>query len=86
MVTAIQQLKHRCLDKMAYEGVKFTQFYVAAPVCTPSRAALLTGSYPKRVGLHKGVLFPDSVTGLNPEEETIADLLKEKWLCDSMYR
>ena len=70
-------IKTPMLDKMAYEGMKFSQFYVAAPVCTPSRAALLTGSYPKRVGLHKHVLFPDSTTGLNPKEETIADLLKE---------
>ena len=69
-------IKTPMLDKMAYEGVKFTQFYVAAPVCTPSRAALLTGCYPKRVGLHKGVLFPNSTSGLNPKEETIADLLK----------
>ena len=69
-------IKTPMLDKMAYEGMKFTQFYVAAPVCTPSRAALLTGSYPKRVGLHKGVLFPNSTVGLNPNEETIADLLK----------
>lgn len=69
-------IKTPMLDKMAYEGMKFTQFYVAAPVCTPSRAALLTGCYPKRVGLHKNVLFPNSTTGLSPKEETIADLLK----------
>ncbi len=69
-------IKTPMLDKMAYEGLKFSQFYVAAPVCTPSRAALLTGSYPKRVGLHKRVLFPNSTTGLNPNEETIANVLK----------
>ena len=66
------------LDKMASEGMKLSQFYVAAPVCTPSRAALMTGAYPKRVGLEKGVLFPQSITGLNPEEETIAEILKTK--------
>lgn len=66
------------LDRMAGEGLKFTQFYVASPVCTPSRAALLTGCYPKRVGLHRHVLFPDYVTGINPDEFTIAEMLKEK--------
>ncbi|MCK4563676.1 MAG: sulfatase-like hydrolase/transferase, partial [Verrucomicrobia bacterium] len=39
------------LDRMAAEGMRFTDFYVAAPVCTPSRAALLTGKYPKRLGM-----------------------------------
>jgi len=66
------------LDKMASEGMKLSQFYVASSVCTPSRAALMTGAYPKRVGLEKGVLFPKSTIGLNPEEVTIAEILKEK--------
>lgn len=61
------------LDQMAQEGRKFTSFYVAAPVCSPSRAALLTGCYPKRIGLEKGVLFPTSNYGLNPKEYTLAD-------------
>lgn len=64
------------LDRMANEGRKFTSFVVASSVCTPSRAALLTGCYPKRVGMHKGVLFPGSNTGLNPDEDTIADHLR----------
>jgi arylsulfatase A len=64
------------LDALAAQGRKFTSFMVASPVCTPSRAALLTASYPKRVGLHQHVLFPTSTKGLHPEEHTLADHLK----------
>ena len=73
------------IDQMAKEGRKFTSFMVASPVCTPSRSALLTGSYPKRVGLHKGVLFPQSTTGLNPEEYTIADHFKSLGYATACY-
>jgi arylsulfatase A-like enzyme len=66
------------LDRMAKEGRKFTSFMVASSVCSPSRAALMTGCYPKRVGMHQGVLFPGSTTGLNPNEHTIADHLKQQ--------
>ena len=70
------------LDRMASEGMKLTSFYVAAPVCTPSRAALMTGSYPRRVGLatgpNMGVLYPGEAWGLNPEEITIAEMLREQ--------
>jgi arylsulfatase A-like enzyme len=65
------------LDRMAAEGTRLTDFYVAASVCSPSRAALLTGCYPPRVGV-PGVLFPRSKTGLNPDEVTIADMLKAR--------
>ncbi|MFO7957544.1 MAG: sulfatase [Candidatus Brocadiia bacterium] len=69
------------LDRLASEGVRFTDFYQAAPVCSPSRAAMMTGCYPRRVGLatneHGGwVLFPGNAVGLNPDEVTTADLLK----------
>lgn len=64
------------IDRLSTEGRKFTSFMVASPVCTPSRAALLTGCYPKRVGMHQHVLFPQSTKGLNPDEHTIADHLK----------
>ena len=72
------------LDRMAAEGIRFTDFYSAAPVCTPSRAALMTGCYPQRIGMadmprEKGrghVIFPDMTCGLNPNEITIAELLK----------
>ncbi|MEZ6039501.1 MAG: sulfatase [Planctomycetaceae bacterium] len=66
------------IDRLAREGRKFTSFMVASPVCTPSRAALLTACYPKRVGMHQHVLFPTSNKGLNPSEHTIADHLKQQ--------
>jgi arylsulfatase A-like enzyme len=69
------KIKTPNIDRMAEEGRKFTNFMVASPVCTPSRAALLTGCYPKRVGMHQHVLFPSSTKGLNSEEHTIADHL-----------
>ncbi len=65
------------LDRMASEGMKLSQFYVAAPVCSPSRAALLTGCYPKRVGMEKHVVFPPDDHGLHTDEVTIADVLQE---------
>ena len=66
------------LDRLAEEGIKFTDFYVASSVCTPSRAALLTGKYPVRMNLAKGVLFPNSGNkGLSPKEVTIPKLLKK---------
>ncbi|WP_047816709.1 sulfatase family protein [Rhodopirellula islandica] len=64
------------IDRLAQEGRRYTSFYSACSVCSPSRAALLTGCYPKRVGLHQHVLFPQSNYGLHPEEVTIADHLK----------
>jgi arylsulfatase A-like enzyme len=69
------------LDRMAAEGMKFTDFYSAAPVCTPSRAALLTGRLPQRSGMTsdtRRVLFPDSAGGLPESEVTLAEVLKEK--------
>lgn len=67
------------LDQMAFEGQKWTSFYAAAPVCTPSRAALLTGRLPVRSGMSsekRRVLFPDSKGGLPQTEITLAKQLK----------
>lgn len=70
------------IDQMSEEGMLFTDFYVSAPVCTPSRASLLTGCYPKRVDMHfdaqmRPVLFPKAIKGLNPDEYTVAEMLKD---------
>jgi len=68
------------IDLMAAEGMKLSSFYVAAPVCTPSRAALMTGSYAQRIdmglGSRFGVLLSADSKGLNPDEVTIAEMLK----------
>ncbi|MDB6006073.1 MAG: arylsulfatase, partial [Prosthecobacter sp.] len=69
------------VDRLAKEGTKFTSFYVASGVCTPSRASLMTGCYPRRVGMHVSdtggaVLQPVARKGLNPSEVTMAEVLK----------
>jgi arylsulfatase A len=83
------------LDRMAAQGVRCTNFYMASAVCSPSRGAMLTGCYPPRIGFGmfddgRIVLFPGHATGLNPSELTIATLLKAqgyatalvgKWHC-----
>ncbi len=65
------------LVRFASEGMKFTNLDSADPVCSPSRAALLTGRYPTRVGVPR-VLFPKDTDGLNLDEVTLADMLKAK--------
>lgn len=68
------------IDRMASEGMKFTQFYVGASVSTPSRSALMTGRLPVRNGLYgdkRDVLFPDSKAGLGQDEVTVAKLLQQ---------
>ncbi|MHB1485244.1 MAG: sulfatase family protein [Saccharofermentanales bacterium] len=82
------------LDKMAQDGIRFTSFYMASPVCSPSRGAMMTGCYPSRIGFGsfdgRIVLFPGDSVGLNPYEKTIASLLNDvgystmiigKWHC-----
>lgn len=65
------------IDRMAQEGIRFTDYYAAAPICSPSRAGLLTGCYPRRVGLATWVLRADSPKGIHPDELTLAELLHQ---------
>ncbi len=72
------------LNRMAKEGMRFTDFYVAQAVCTASRTALLTGCYPNRLGLH-GALGPNAKHGINDNEVTIAEVLKTKGYATAIY-
>ena len=72
------------LDRLAQEGMAFTDFYVGQSFCSPSRAALLTGCYPLRVSI-PGNFGPSSNTGLNPDEMTIAEVLKQRGYATAMY-
>jgi arylsulfatase A-like enzyme len=65
------------LDQIAADGLRLTNFYAAQAVCSASRAALLTGCYPNRIGI-KGALFPQSKIGINPMETTLAEMLQEQ--------
>ena len=82
------------LDRLAEQGVRFTDFYMASPVCSPSRGAMMTGCYPPRIGFGafegRWVLFPGQAVGLDPEEISVAKLLQQagyatacvgKWHC-----
>ncbi len=71
------EVKTPRIDAMAQQGTRLTDYYAAAPICSPSRAGLLTGCYPRRVGNEIWVHRADSRTGIHPDELTIAELLKE---------
>ncbi|MDE0105951.1 MAG: sulfatase [Bryobacterales bacterium] len=72
--SAINKTPH--LDRMAAEGLALRQFYASNTNCTPSRAALMTGTYAHRIGMDGDVLFPGERRGLNPNETTIAEVMK----------
>lgn len=67
----------RNIDALAEQGMRFTDFYSASPVSSPSRAGFLTGRYPVRMGI-QGVFYTDSYTGMPPEEVTVAEVLKDE--------
>ena len=70
------EVKTPRIDAMAKEGILFEDYYAAAPICSPSRAGLLTGCYPRRVGNHIWVHRADSTTGIHPDELTLAELFQ----------
>lgn len=72
------------IDSLARRGTKFTSFYVAQAVCSASRAALLTGCYPNRLGIH-GALSPNARVALHPDEMTIAEVLKPRGYATAMF-
>ncbi len=72
------------LDRLAAEGTRFTDFYVAQPVCSASRTALLTGCYPNRLGIH-GAIGPRNTHGIHDEETTIAEVCKSEGYATAMF-
>ncbi|MEC9476153.1 MAG: sulfatase [Planctomycetota bacterium] len=72
------------IDRLAAEGMRFTDFYVSQPVCSASRSSLLSGCYANRVGI-SGALVPSSKIGLDPEELTIAEVVKPLGYATACY-
>src|SRR5262245_6866847 len=83
-VFGAQGFKTPHLDRLAHEGRRFTDFYVAQAVCSASRAALLTGCYPNRIGI-AGALGPNARHGLNANEMTIAELVKQRGYATAIF-
>ncbi|MEZ5103550.1 MAG: sulfatase [Draconibacterium sp.] len=72
------------IDRLAAEGMRFTNFYSAQPVCSASRAGLMTGCYPNRIGI-SGALFPHDTIGINSNETTIAEMLKTRGYTTAVF-
>lgn len=70
------EVKTPRIDQLASEGIRFTDYYAAAPICSPSRAGLLTGAYPRRIGMETWVQRADSTRGIHADEVTLAELFK----------
>ncbi|MDH6533517.1 arylsulfatase [Parabacteroides sp. 52] len=83
-ITGHPDIKTPNLDRMATNGIRFTNYYSASPASTASRYALLTGRYPPRAGF-RWVLNPDSEQGIHPQEVTLAEALKEKGYATAMF-
>lgn len=82
-VTGALQYKTPAIDQLAAEGIRFTNFLAVQAVCSASRAGLLTGMYPNRIGI-TGALFPNSKIGIHPNEVTLAELMKQNGYATGM--
>ena len=71
------EIKTPRIDGLAEKGIRFTDYYAAAPICSPSRAGILTGAYPRRIGMEAWVQRADSKRGIHPDEVTLAELFKD---------
>ncbi|MEM6916316.1 MAG: sulfatase, partial [Verrucomicrobiota bacterium] len=71
------EVKTPRIDQLAAEGIRLTDYYAAAPICSPSRAGLLTGAYPRRIGMETWVQRADSTRGIHEDEVTLAELLRD---------
>jgi arylsulfatase len=78
------KIKTPNLDRMAKQGIRFTDFHVSQPVCSASRAALLTGCYSNRIGIH-GALGPSNKNGISDKEVTLAQLVKQRGYATAIY-
>ncbi len=72
------------IDRLAAEGIRFTRFYDAQPVCSASRAALMTGCYPSRIGI-MGALGPNSKVGISSNEVTLAEIVKQRGYATAIF-
>ncbi len=79
-----RQIRTPNLDRLARQGTRFTSFYVSQPVCSASRASLLTGCYANRIGIH-GALFPGSKIGISSNEVTLAEIAKSRGYATAIF-
>ena len=73
------------IDRMAAEGARLTNFYASAPICTPSRASLMTGTHAQRIGMNNGVCLAGDSHGLHPDEITIAEIARSAGYQTAMF-
>lgn len=83
-VYGAQEIHTPHLDELAAEGVMLNSFYVAQAICSASRAAILTGCYPNRIGIHNAFM-PQSNVGLHPSETTLAEMLRSQGYATAIF-